>query len=46
LLGAVVVDELIEHVDDAEDRAGGLARCRAELRQRVKGSIEIRRAVD
>ena len=45
-LGIVVLEELREHVQHAEHRAGGLAARIAERRQRVKRAIQVRRAVD
>ena len=45
-LGVVVLEELRQHVEHAEHRAGGFAARVAERRQRVKRAIQIRRAVD
>ncbi len=41
-----LVEQLVEHVDDAEHGAGWLPAGRRQRRQRVKGAVQIRRAVD
>ena len=41
-----LVEQLVEHVDDAEHGVRRLAACRRQRRNRVKRAVEIRRAVD
>ena len=45
-LGRLLFDELVEHVEHAEHRTGGVSLGIGQRRQRVKGAIQIRRAVD
>ena len=46
VVGRRVVDELLQHRQHAAHRAGGLAARGAQVRQRVKRAVEVRRAVD
>src|ERR1700730_1912845 len=44
--GRLLLDHLVQHVEHAQDRAGRFPFRVAERRQRMEGSIQIRRAVD
>ena len=46
MLRRFLADELVDHVEYAVQRAGGIARRVTEFGQRVIGAIQVRRTVD